>query len=228
MLGSLVEAMDKDRFRPVVVGEMDESILNYHMQGQAKIYVVPRLFNYAHWEKIINVACRIKPRLLFKLIIYLLSAIRSLVNIIYIVRLVRIIFKEKVDLVHINNGMSNLEPVIAALLLKRKFIVHFHGIETPGLVQRSLLNKVDRFIVISEFLRSALIENGFPKDRMIVVPNPVQETHALSKSLEYLRRQYGLNKNDKVFAIVGRIVRWKGHIEFLNAAFLVLENVPRC
>ena len=41
-----------------------------------------------------------------------------------------------------------------------------------------------------------------------------------------LRSQYGLNKEDKVFAIVGRIVRWKGHIEFLNAAFLVLESVP--
>ena len=226
VLGSLVEAMDKDRFHSVVVGEMDESILNYHMQGRAKIYVVSRLFNYAHWEKISNVLRRIKPKLLFKLIIYLLSVVRGLVNAIYIVRLARIILKEKVDLVHVNNGMSNIEPVIAALLLKRKFIVHFHGIETPGLVQRSLLSRVDRIIVISEFLRSALIENGFPKDRMIVVLNPVKESHALSKCSENLRRQYGLNKNDKVFAIVGRIVRWKGHIEFLNAAFLVLESVP--
>ena len=125
VLGSLVEAMDKDSFRPVVVGEMDESILNYHMQGQAKIYVVPRLFNYARWEKISNVLRRIKPRLLFKLIIYLLSAVRSLVNVIYIIRLVRIILKEKVDLVHVNNGMSNLEPVIAALLLNRKVYCAF-------------------------------------------------------------------------------------------------------
>jgi glycosyltransferase involved in cell wall biosynthesis len=155
-----------------------------------------------------------------------MSAISSLANIVYIIRLVNVILKEKVDLVHVNNGLSNLEPVIAALLLNRKFVVHFHGIETPGLVQRILLNKVGRFIVISEFLRSALVENGFPKERMIVVPNPVQKTHALSKGLENLRRQYGLNKNDKVFAIVGRIVRWKGHIEFLNAAFIVLESVP--
>jgi len=155
-----------------------------------------------------------------------MSGIRSLVNIIYIIRLAKIILKEKVDLVHVNNGMSNLEPVIAALLLNRKFIVHFHGIETPGLVQKLLLSRVHRYIVISEFLRLALIENGFPKERMTVIPNPVQETHALSDGQPDLRSQYGLHKDDKVFAIVGRIVRWKGHIEFLNAAFLVLEGVP--
>ena len=37
VLGSLVEGMDKESCRPVVVGKMDKSILNYHMQGQAKI-----------------------------------------------------------------------------------------------------------------------------------------------------------------------------------------------
>ena len=155
-----------------------------------------------------------------------MSVISSLANIVYIIRLVRIILKEKVDLVHVNNGMSNLEPVIAALLLNRKFVVHFHGIERPGLVQKLLLNRVHRYIVISEFLRSALIENGFLKERMIVIPNPVQESHALSKDSGELRSQYGLNKYDKVFAIVGRIVRWKGHIEFLKSAFTVLDIVP--
>lgn len=94
VLGSLVEGLDKEKFRPIVVGEMDESILNYHMQGQAKIYVVPRLFNYGHWLKINTVVKRIKPWLLFKLIIYLMSAISSFANIIYIIRLVKIILKE--------------------------------------------------------------------------------------------------------------------------------------
>lgn len=226
VLGSLVEAIDKEKFRPVVVGEMDESILNYHMQGQAKIYVVPRLFNYAHWERISSLVRKIKPRFLFKLTIYLLSAIRSLVNILYVIQLIAIILKEKVDLVHVNNGMSNLEPVLAALLLRRKIIVHFHGIESPGLVQRLLLRKVDRFISISEFLWEELVKNGFPEDRMTVIPNPVQETHAISNKQGDLRKQYGLNEEDKVFSIVGRIVRWKGHIEFLKAAFLVLDSNP--
>ena len=101
VLGSLVEGMDKEKYRPVVVGEMDKSILNYHMQEQTKIYVVPRLFNYVRWEKVTRVVRRIRPWLLFKLIIYLMSGVRSFVNTIYIIRLARIILKEKVKLVKV-------------------------------------------------------------------------------------------------------------------------------
>lgn len=226
MLGSLVAALDKQKFRPVVVGEMSESILNYHMQDNAVIYVIPRLFNYVRWFKVTEVAKKIRLRFFRKIFIYLLSGIRSLANTIYIVRLGRIILKEKVDIVHVNNGMNNLEPVIAAILLGRKYIVHFHGVERPGFVQRLLRNHVHKYIVISDYLAEALSENGFPRERMAVIPNPYQESHALSKKSSELRAQYGIEQEDKVFAIVGRIVRWKGHVEFLNAAFIILQAVP--
>ena len=152
VLGSLINALDKQRFRSVVVGEMSESILNYHIQGDATIYVKPRIFNYVRWSKVTEIASKIHVRLLRKAFIYTLSGIRSLVNSIYIIRLIRIILKEKVDLVHVNNGMDNLEPIIAAILLGRKYVVHFHGVERPGFVQRLLRHRVYRYILISEYL----------------------------------------------------------------------------
>lgn len=234
VLGSLVSAIDKKKFRPIVVGEMSESILNYHMQGNADIYVMPRIFKYTHWFKVIRIANRIHPLVFKKIFIYLMSGIKSLFNTVYIIRLINIILKEKVDIVHVNNGMSNLEPIIAAIVTGRKYVVHFHGVEKPGLVQRLLINRVHKYIVISRFLADALSENGFPRERMIVVPNPYQKSHALGKELEEndkdreeLRARYNLEQGDKVFAIVGRLVRWKGHIEFLNAAFIALESVPQ-
>ena len=226
VLGSLVAAIDKQKYRPVVVGEMRESILNYHMQNNASIYVIPRIFNYSRWFKVSRVANKIRLRLFRKIFIYTLSGIRSLANTIYIVRLCRIILKEKVDIVHVNNGMNNLEPVIAAILLGRKYIVHFHGVEWPGFIQRLLRNHVHKYIVISQYLAEALSKNGFPRERMAIIPNPYQESHSLSKGGSELRVRYGIEKEDKVFAIVGRIVRWKGHVEFLNAAFLILQAVP--
>jgi glycosyltransferase involved in cell wall biosynthesis len=104
--------------------------------------------------------------------------------------------------------------------------VHFHGVEQPGFVQRLLRNHVYKYIVISDYLAEALSANGFPRERMAVIHNPYQQSHALSKDISRLRTQYGIDQNDKVFGIVGRIVRWKGHVEFLNAAFIVLEAVP--
>ena len=205
---------------------MSESILNYHMQNNAIIYVIPRIFNYTRWFKVIRVAEKIRLRLFRKIFIYALSGIRSLANTIYIVRLCKVILKEKVDIVHVNNGMNNLESVIAAILLGRKYIVHFHGVEWPGFVQWLLRNHVHKYIVISQYLAEALSENGFPRERMAVIPNPYQECHALSKIGTELRVRYGIEQEDKVFAIVGRIVRWKGHVEFLNAAFIILQAVP--
>ena len=128
VLGSLVGAIDKKKFRPIVVGEMSESILNYHMQDNAVIYVIPRLFNYVRWFKVTNIANKIKLSLLKKLFLYAMSGVRSLMNTIYIVRLAIVMVKEKVDLAHVNNGMDNLEPVIAAILLGKKYVVHFHGV----------------------------------------------------------------------------------------------------
>ena len=233
VLGSLVGALDKQKFRAIVIGEMSESILSYHMQGNADIYVIPRIFKYTHWFKVTSVANRIRPLIFKKLFIYLMSGVKSLLNTVYIIRLINIILKEKVDIVHVNNGMSNLEPIIAAILTGRKYVVHFHGVEKPGLVQRLLVNRVHKYIVISQFLADALSENGFPRERMVVVPNPYQESHALGKETEKkekdrvaLRASYNLRQEDKVFAIVGRIVRWKGHIEFLKAALIVLKSVP--
>ena len=225
VLASLVEALDKNNFRPVVVGEMSKKILDYHIKENAKIYIVPRLFNYLHWIKATTLIRRVRFPIIRKFIIYTLSVIRSCANMIYIIRLARVMLKEKIDLVHVNNGMSNLEPVIAAMLLRRKYIVHFHGVEKPGLVQKLFLPKVPKFIVISKYLQKALGENGFPEKRMVVIPNPVQGFHTISEDSSDIRKQYGLEEKDKVFGIVGRIIQWKGHVEFLKAAFIVLEKV---
>ena len=72
VLGSLVEAIDKQLFRSVVVGEMSRSIINYHIQDNAKIYVVRRLFNYVLWKKVAKLTSRIHAGLLRKLVIYFL------------------------------------------------------------------------------------------------------------------------------------------------------------
>jgi len=226
VLGSLVEAIDKQKFRPVVVGEMSRSILSYHTRDSASIYVIPRMFNYVHWMKVLSVIGRIRFKFLRKLLIYLLSGVRSLVNTIYIVRLAKVILKEKVDLIHVTNGMSNLEPIIAAILLGRKCIVHFHGPGKPSFVQRLLFFKVHKYIVISQYLLKVLGDSGYPTERMSVIPNPVQETHALPSEISDFRQRYGLGSNDKVFGIVGRIVKWKGHIEFLKSAFTVFKRIP--
>ena len=70
--------------------------------------------------------------------IYTLSAVRGFANVVYEDRLARLIVKEGVVIVHVNNGMNILVPIIVARLLKRKCVVHFHGMEKSGLFQKCL------------------------------------------------------------------------------------------
>ena len=41
-----------------------------------------------------------------------------------------------------------------------------------------------------------------------------------------MRKHYGINERELVLGIVGRIIRWKGHVEFLMAASMVMRAVP--
>ena len=190
------------------------------------LFVIPRLFNYALWAKTVKSISRFPGSLLRKLAIYTLSAVRGLANMVYGVRLARLILREGVDIVHVNNGMNNLAPIIAARLLRRKCVVHFHGMEKPGLFQKMFIRKVSRFIAVSEYLKKGLVENHIPEDRIIIIHNPVRFKAVRPGTRERVRHQYGISLDQLVFGIVGRIVRWKGHIEFLKAADIVFKSVP--
>ena len=226
VVGHLVDAIDKDQFRPVVVGAMGVDRLKKYIQQTVPVYSIPRLYNYAHWAKTITIINRIPVRLVRKILNYLLSLVRVLLNSLYLARLSRVIIKEKVAVIHVNNGMNNLASVLAAVLLRRSFVVHIHGRDNPGFIQRRLISRVSRFIVISEYVKERLVKNGFPEDRMIVIPNPVRPEPVLQDEVKGLRKHYGIKENDRVLGIVGRIVRWKGHVEFLQAANIVMKTIP--
>ena len=227
VIGSLVKSIDKTRYRPLVVGEMDAAILQHHINGNAELIIMSRLFNYVLWAKTSKYIACIPGQPIRKLVIYALSAVRGLANMGYGVRLAWLILKKGVDIVHVNNGMSNLAPVISAILLGRGCVVHFHGMEKQGLIQRLFIPKVSRFIAVSTYLKMSLVENNIPENRIVVIHNPVRFKAINPGTRERVREGYGIKPGQRVIGIVGRIVRWKGHIEFMKAADIVFKSVPQ-
>ena len=226
VIGILANALDKKHYRTIIVGELDIALLRKSIKSDTHIYRIPRIYNYAHWSRTVKLINRLPAHLLRKSINYLLSALRSLVNAVYLIRLAVVILKDSVDVIHVNNGMNNLASVVCAVLLGRKFVVHIHGIENPGFIQKLLIKRVPEFITISDYLKNILIENGYPEERLVVIPNPVFPGVVSTEQTTELRKQYGINENEQVLGIVGRIIRWKGHVEFLMAAFLAMRAVP--
>lgn len=226
VIGYLVDALDRDRFRPVVVGDMEEALLRNYVRSDARIYSIPRLYNYAQWAKTLAVIDRIPVCLLRRLVNYTLSSVRGLLNSVFLFRLCRLVAKEKIDLIHVNNGMNNFAPILAAVLMRREFLVHFHGLESPGFVHRKFIKRVPGFVALSDYMKKCLVANGIPEERLDVIPNPVRPRPVPDGAVARLRAQYGIGSDDQVVGIVGRIVRWKGHLEFLQAAEAVMREIP--
>ena len=226
VVGYLVNALDRSIFRAVVVGSMPPSNLKHLISNDTSLYIVPSYYNYARWERTVNAINILPSKLLRKLFIYIFSVFRSIVNSIYLFHLARILIKEKIDIVHINNGMTNVEAIIAAKLTGCKYVVHLHQIKYHGLVQRLLIKTVPKFIAISDFIKTEMTLNSIPESRTVVIKNPVKPRTLQQKNINTIRAKYKLTDNDLIFGIVGRIVKWKGHEEFLKAAKIVLNSIP--
>jgi len=226
VVGHIIDSLDKSKFRPVVVAELDKSIIQNHIKLDVPLHIIRCRYNYRDWMKTTRIVRKIPGKYLRKVITYILSGVRSLVNLPYALALVKVILQEKIDLIHVNNGMDNIGPILISILLRRRFVVHSHGIEAMGTLERLVVNKVPKFIVISKFIKEELIASNFPEHRIVVVPNPVNPRDVGLCEINTLLEKYNIHESELIFGIVGRIVRWKGHVEFLEAAKLVLQALP--
>ena len=227
VIANLVRCLDPEKFRSVVVAEMDEEIVQHHIKGMAKIYIAKHNFNYVLWEKLTERLQRIQTKLIRKAGLYFISAIRGMTNSLYAIKLAMIMLRERVDLVHINNGTHNLEANLISLLFAKSRIVHIHGVGQVGTLEKLFLKAVPKVIVISEFVKSSMAQAGIPEDQMLTIVNPVLPDAVPSGARERVRKKYGLDNDAMIFGIFGRVVEWKGQKEFLQAAVQVIKAIPQ-
>jgi glycosyltransferase involved in cell wall biosynthesis len=167
---------------------------------------------------------KVRIKFLRKAGLYLFSLVRRIVNSLYATKLAVIMVRERVDLVHINNGTDNFEANLVSLLLARPRIIHVHGIGRVSYLERLFLKVVPKVIVISEFVRSEMLKAGIPDEKMVVIQNPVLPESVSDDASARVREKYGIGEHERIFGVFGRVVQWKGQLEFLRAAALVLAQ----
>ncbi|MBN1134157.1 MAG: glycosyltransferase family 4 protein [Methanosarcinaceae archaeon] len=133
----------------------------------------------------------------------------------------------------------------AAMTIKRETgiptIFHVHSTE----VGRSMGNSnpqiqrfesrsadyVDAIITVSHAMKDELIFMGVPKDKIFVCYNGVDvkkfdPAKARTGNIAKLRKEYGINKSDRVVLFIGRLEPVKGADKLVQAMPLVLEKNP--
>lgn len=227
VIARLVRAIDTTTYECLVAGEMDESILRDHFKSAARLHVIKHVLNYTHRERFSEWVRKLPySKWLPKTAIYVFTLVAALVNLLYIWRLAALIVREKVDLVHLNNNLENVEATLAACLTARPYVVHAHGSGHLTFSQRLFIRPARKFVAISDYIHRDLTERGVLAENIVTIPNPVEVMEVDPESVLSLRARYGVVKSQKVFGLFGRIVPWKGHREFVLAASLVLRQQP--
>jgi len=140
-----------------------------------------------------------------------------LANVPYLVRMVLLYRKLRLDVVHVNN--YSMEPVSGACFLGIPVIFHLHGLISPNLDrsgQRSF-RRVRAFVSISRAVTESAVRAGIDRARIHEIPNFVERMpEAVPPPMP----------TAPAIGIFGRIIPWKGQREFLNAAMHVLAQFP--
>ena len=149
-------------------------------------------------------------------------------------RLLRVLDKEKIDLVY---TLPHPNSVIFASLARRlghvkRVVVSIHGTGGPmgGRMVRGYLKPffggVDRFIAVAEEHKRYLIESeDIPPDKIVVIHNGVDTVRFHPGSAgEDLRTALGIGPGERVVTTVASLNYYKGVDVFLNAAPDVLRR----
>lgn len=147
-------------------------------------------------------------------------ALDSLRGIAWRLRLLR---RERVDLVHINNSpMFSADDWLPAARLSRVPIVSMErgdGVITHPRLRR-LASYFDHVIAVSEHVANALRASGVPANRVSTVYNGI-DAEALSRgaraAANRVRATIGVHDGQRLAVMVGNIRQWKGQHVVLSA-----------
>jgi len=124
------------------------------------------------------------------------------------------------DLIHLNNGARSDTPgILAARIKKIPSVCHVRTLAKLTYANIAAARAVSVFLCISNAVRERLVDQGVESSRCVVVPNAVDTARFNESDISAadVRTEFGWADSDKVFALVGRVVSWKGQDFFIQA-----------
>lgn len=140
------------------------------------------------------------------------------------IEIAKVIKEKKIDLVHLNNDIdSHIAGILASKMTGTPFICHLRSTRSMTKTERFFSKFVDHFIALSEEGRDFYVNQGLPKQKILVSYDPFK-TEGPSEYAEPIWI-HEVNGKKKV-GILSRLAKGKGHDVFLDAAKQVVQTIP--
>lgn len=166
-----------------------------------------------------------------KLSLAIRKTINSLCLLPYSVMLNAIFIKKnKIDLLHLNNGIKgNQEWMIAGLLTRTPCITHQRGIfQNYSIFDLWLAKKLKNIICVSDAVKDNLLEHSFPPSNLVTIYNAIDPSMmTINTTPEALKSKYNIPLATKTLGLLGNLREWKGQEVAIRAMPDVLIKHPK-
>ena len=136
----------------------------------------------------------------------------------------RLVDKSGAALIHSNSTTAHLVGGVAAERTNRPSIWHCRDLISLERIAPQLASKATRVVAISACVASQLEKDGVPHEKITVIYNGLDPEQWRCKSDSRLRETLGVPADTFIFGIVGQMVPWKNHVDFIEAAAKVVQQ----
>ena len=136
----------------------------------------------------------------------------------------RLVDKSGAALIHSNSTTAHLVGGVAAERTNRPALWHCRDLISLERIAPQLAAKATRVVAISGCVASQLERDGVPPQKISIVYNGLDPEQWRCKENSRLRETLGVPEDAFIFGIVGQLVPWKNHADFIEAAAKLVEQ----
>lgn len=137
-----------------------------------------------------------------------------------------------IDIIHTHNYKSDIVGSLAARLAGKRWVATNHNwlntsrrLRLYEHLDAFVLKFADKVVAVSDDIKAGMVKRGFRPGQVNVIHNGIDTDLFADRVLKKdLRRELGINNDDIVVSIVGRLAKEKGIEIFLDAAKIVLNS----
>jgi len=150
-------------------------------------------------------------------------------DIAFFLRLVRIVAREKPDMIHVHSRKgADLWGGISAKLTKTRSIIT-RRVDNPEVpwIARAKYRLYNRVITISEGIRQVLIREGIPREKITCIPSAIDyDKYSKQCDKSWFCREFSIPPDHKAVGMVAQFIPRKGHGYLIEAIPKILEDCP--
>jgi len=152
-------------------------------------------------------------------------------------RLVKILKKHNVDILHCHRHKSTVYGTVAAVFAKTPVVMaHVHGLGRSRNFRRKLINfflfkKINKIVPVAKSVREDVLKNNWsvPEEKIFVLENSIDYRRFADVSISKAdaKQMLGLPSDVFVFGTVGRLAPTKGPSYLIKAFVNIKEKMPK-